>query len=129
MSAGFEPFLLRAELPHDEDVRGVGAFPALEGGVLTASRDRTAKLWSLRGARVGGAYTLGSLQRMITRQNHQKGNAAFIVCHVGDVHPDSHTGYQHQLDGGPRGCERAMAHVCGCECQCIACKKVQRFFV
>eukprot|EP00667_Euglena_gracilis_P004820 EG_transcript_4848 len=51
MSAGFEPFLLRAELPHDEDVRGVGAFPALEGGVLTASRDRTAKLWSLRDGR------------------------------------------------------------------------------
>jgi hypothetical protein len=38
--------LLWAEVVHDDDVRGVSAFGILEGAFLTASRDRTAKLWS-----------------------------------------------------------------------------------
>jgi phospholipase A-2-activating protein len=49
MSSDIEPFVLRAELEHDDDVRGVSDFPILGGGVLTASLDKTCKLWSISG--------------------------------------------------------------------------------
>eukprot|EP00668_Euglena_longa_P034152 GGOE01043908.1.p1 GENE.GGOE01043908.1~~GGOE01043908.1.p1 ORF type:complete len:793 (-),score=266.87 GGOE01043908.1:235-2613(-) len=75
MSVAFEPFLLRAELSHDEDVRGVDAFPLLEGGILTASRDRTAKLWALQDGNYACARTF---------VGHEHG-VFQAICHNGAV--------------------------------------------